>query len=105
MVTSLNALPTMRFCNRKRKLTPKHYSQTNIISPLFYCEVCCFLMLFLRGRACNTSQNTSLSSKEREGVTNHSSDSKLINTSLYPAFMERLPVGGKINDHFNTYSS
>lgn len=54
---------------------------------------------------CNASQNTLLCSKEREGVTNHSSNSKLINTSLYPTFTERLSVGGKINGQFNTYSS
>lgn len=105
LVTSLNVVPIMRFYNRNRMLIPNRYFQTSIISPLFYCEVCCFLMLFLRGRACNASQNTSLCSKEREGVTNHSSNSKLINASLYPTFTERLPVGEKINGQFNTYSS
>lgn len=54
---------------------------------------------------CNTSQNTPLSSKEREGAINQSSELKLINTSLYPTFMERLPVGGKISGQFNTHSS
>lgn len=54
---------------------------------------------------CNTSQNISLCSKEREGAINQSSELKLINTSLYPTFMERLPVGGKISGQFNTYSS
>lgn len=53
----------------------------------------------------NTSQNTSLCSKEREGAINQSSELKLINTSLYPTFMERLPVGGKVSCQFNTYSS
>lgn len=42
---------------------------------------------------------------KREGAINQSSELKLINTSLYPAFMERLPVGGKISGQFNTYSS
>lgn len=101
--TSLNIVPIASFYNRNRRLIPKCYFQTNIIFPLFYCKVCCFLIL--RERTCNASQNTSLCSKEKEGVTNHSSNSKLINTSLYPTFKERLPVGGKINGQFNTYSS
>lgn len=54
---------------------------------------------------CNASQNTSVCSKERDGAINQSSELKLINTSLYPTFMERHPVGGKICGQFKTYSS
>lgn len=50
-----------------------------------------------------THHGTHHCAQKTEGVTNHSSDSKLINTLLNPTFTERFPVLGKINDHFNTF--
>lgn len=50
-----------------------------------------------------THHGTHHCAQKTEGITNHSSDSKLINTLLNPTFTERFPVLGKINDHFNTF--